>query len=46
MCEMADIDFYTLSPEHKDIDPDTYTPFKVIDTVYRGYWYVLLGMSG
>ena len=45
MCKMADIDFYTQSPEHKDTDPHTQTPLKVIDTVYRGYRYVLLGMS-
>jgi len=46
MCKMADIDFYTLSPEYKDMDPHPQTRLKVIDTVYRGYWYDLLGMSG
>ena len=44
--EMADIDFSGLPTEHKDTDPHTQTPLKVIDTVCRGYWYDLLGMSG
>ena len=46
MREMADIDFYTLSPEHKDTDPHTQTALKVIDTVYGSYWYDLFEMSG
>ena len=46
MYKMTDIKIYTLSPEHKDIDPHTQTPLKVIDTVYRSYRRDMLGMSG
>jgi len=42
--EMADIDFSGLPTEHKDNDPHSQTPLKVIGTDCRGYRRDKVGM--